>query len=55
MFPSTSTLLQVATAARYQNILGSANPTVFSSKALTMCGQFGDSFTHFYNFVCRPD
>jgi len=48
-------MYQVATAARYQNILGTVNPVMFGEKALAMCKQFGDSFLYFYNFVCRPD
>merc|ERR1712059_69661 len=45
---------QMATAARYQNILGVVNPTVFSDQALSYCRQFGDSFMYFYDFVCKP-
>jgi len=48
-------MYQVATAARYQNIIGSVNPAVFGDRALALCSLFGDSFLHFYNFVCRPD
>ena len=44
---------QVATAARYQNIIGSVNPAVFRDRALALCSLFGDSFLYFYNFVCR--
>jgi len=48
-------MYQVATAARYQNIIGSVNPAVFGDRALALCSLFGDSFLYFYNFVCRPD
>jgi len=48
-------MYQVATAARYQNILGSVNPRLFGEKALSLCTQFGDSFLYFYDFVCKPD
>jgi len=48
-------MYQVATAARYQNIIGSVNPAVFRDRALALCSLFGDSFLYFYNFVCRPD
>jgi hypothetical protein len=48
-------MYQVATAARYQNILGAANPALFRERALGLCSQLGDSFMHFFNFVCLPD
>jgi len=48
-------IYQVASAARYQNIIGTINPTTFSQRALQYCQKFGDSFMYFYNFVCKPD
>ena len=45
-------LYQVATAARYQNIIGCpANPALYSDQALAFCSRLGDSFLHFYNHV----
>jgi len=46
---------QVATAARFQNIIGMLNPRVYSDQALSYCEKFGDSFMHFYNFVTKPN
>ena len=46
---------QVATAARFQNIIGMLNPRVYSDQALAYCEKFGDSFMHFYNFVLKPN
>lgn len=45
---------QVATAARYQNIIGMINPTIYSEQARYYSENFGDSFMYFYNFVTRP-
>jgi len=44
---------QIATAARFQNIIGMVNPRVYSDQALSYCEKFGDSFMHFYNFVTK--
>jgi len=46
---------QVATAARFQNIIGMVNPRVYSDQALAYCEKFGDSFMHFYNYVLKPN
>jgi len=48
-------MYQVATAARYQNIIGSANPAVYRDAALSFCSKFGDSFLHFFHYVCSPE
>ena len=46
---------QVATAARFQNIIGMLNPRVYSDQALAYCEKFGDSFMYFYTFVTKPN
>ena len=46
---------QIATAARFQNIIGMLNPMGYSDQALAYCEKFGDSFMHFYNFVTKPE
>jgi len=46
---------QVATAARYQNIIGMVNPRLYSDQALAYCEKFGDSFLYFYNFVTKTN
>ena len=81
MKPANITSVQVANAARYQNILGMVNPVMFRDRARVYCrfhvdlnffaptltptlaptltpvtfslhSSFGDSFMHFFNFVC---
>jgi len=49
-------MYQVATAARYQNIIGSVNPAVFGDRALALCSLFGDSnlFNYIYFFLLPP-
>eukprot|EP00092_Neocalanus_flemingeri_P008411 GFUD01009067.1.p1 GENE.GFUD01009067.1~~GFUD01009067.1.p1 ORF type:complete len:387 (-),score=107.42 GFUD01009067.1:317-1477(-) len=46
---------QIASAARFQNIIGMVNPRMYSDQALSYCERFGDSFMHFYNFVTKQN
>ena len=39
---------QVATAARFQNIIGMVKPRVYSDQALAYCEKFGDSVTEIW-------